>query len=32
MNGNDIDENNAQISINAANITKIANDLADYCK
>ena len=32
MNDNDIEENSAQITINTANITKIANDLADYCK
>ena len=32
INDNDIDENSAQITINTANITKIANDLADYCK
>ena len=32
MNDNDIEENSVQITINTANITKIANDLADYCK
>ena len=30
MNDNDIEQNSAQITINTANITKIANDYSKY--